>query len=39
MTSKKTGYLGNENLKASGVNLEFTQDQVKEYIKCAQHPV
>ena len=38
MTSKKTGYLGNENLKASGVNIEFTQDQVKEYIKCAQDP-
>jgi hypothetical protein len=39
MTSKKQGYLGNENLKASGVDIEFTKDQIKEYIKCSQDPV
>lgn len=38
MTSKKQGYLGNENLKSSGVDIQFTQEQVKEYIKCSQDP-
>lgn len=38
MTNKKTGYLGNSNLKASGVEIEFTKDQVQEYIKCSQDP-
>ena len=38
MTNKKTGYLGNPNLKAGGVELQFTSDQVKEYIKCSQDP-
>ena len=33
------GYLGNPSLKASGVDIEFTQDQVKEYIKCAKDPI
>lgn len=28
-------YLGNVNLKAAGVPLHFTKDQVDEYIKCA----
>jgi hypothetical protein len=28
-------YLGNQNLKAAGVNVEYTQEQVQEYIKCA----
>ena len=38
MTTKKTGYLGNPNLKAEGVNINFTEDQVKEYVKCSQDP-
>lgn len=33
------GYLGNPNLKRVGVTLEFTEEQVKEYINCAQDPV
>ena len=33
------GYLGNPNLKASGVEIEFTEEQVKEYVKCAKDPV
>ena len=33
------GYLGNPNLKASGVEIEYTEDQVKEYMKCAKDPV
>ena len=32
-------YLSNPNLKKIGVNLEFTQDQIQEYIKCAQDPI
>jgi len=28
-------YLGNQNLKAAGVNVEYTQEQIQEYIKCA----
>lgn len=29
-------YLGNANLKAIGVELEFTEDQIQEYLKCAK---
>jgi hypothetical protein len=39
MTSKKIGYLGNPNLKSSGVDIQFTKEQVKEYIRCANDPV
>ena len=36
---KMDGYLGNPNLKAAGVEIEFTEEQVKEYVKCAKDPV
>jgi len=36
---KKTGYLGNPNLKEIGTKIEFTKEQVEEYIKCSQDPV
>ena len=39
MTIKSKGYLGNVNLKESGVNIEFTKKQVTEYMKCAKDPV
>ena len=39
MTSKKGGYLGNSNLKPAGIGIEFTKDQVQEYMKCAQDPI
>ena len=39
MTDKKGGYLGNANLKPAGVGIEFTKDQVQEYMKCAQDPI
>ena len=39
MTDKKTGYLGNPNLKEAGVEQNFTPAQVKEYIKCSQDPI
>ena len=29
-------YLGNKNLKRVGVPVEYTQEQVKEYIKCSR---
>jgi hypothetical protein len=32
-------YLGNKNLKKRDVKLEFTPDQVKEYLKCSQDVV
>jgi hypothetical protein len=32
-------YLGNRNLKRSNVIINFTPDQVQEYIKCARDPV
>ena len=32
-------YLGNANLKAIGVDLEFTEDQIQEYLKCANDPI
>ena len=31
-------YLGNKNLKKVGVPVEYTQEQVKEYIKCSKDP-
>lgn len=32
-------YLGNPNLKKANVPVDFTQDQVQEYIKCGQDPI
>jgi len=32
-------YLGNKNLKRSDVVVEFTKDQVQEFIKCSRDPV
>ena len=37
MTAKS--YLGNSNLKASGVPLNFTKDEIEEYLKCADDPI
>jgi len=39
MTKHKDGYLGNPNLKPVGVQQQFTPEQVKEYIKCANDPI
>jgi hypothetical protein len=36
MTTKQ--YLGNVNLKAAGVQLNFTEYQIEEYMKCASDP-
>ena len=32
-------YLGNPNLKKANTPIEFTQDQILEYIKCKEDPV
>lgn len=37
-SKKPKNYLSNKNLKAGGVSIEFTEEQVKEYIKCAKDP-
>lgn len=34
-----TQYLGNQNLKAAGVAIDFTKEQIEEYIKCADDPI
>ena len=39
MTSRKGGYLGNPNLKEAGVEVQFTKEQVEEYIKCSNDPL
>jgi hypothetical protein len=33
------GYLGNERLKKVGIELSYTEEQVKEIIKCTEDPV
>jgi hypothetical protein len=33
------GYLGNSNLKRTGVELSYTEEQVAEIIKCTEDPV
>lgn len=41
MTTKqnKSAYLGNANLKAANVPVEFTEEQIAEYLRCSQDPV
>ena len=36
MTDIEKSYLGNPNLKAANVKVEFTKDQVEEYLKCSK---
>ena len=39
MADRDTTYLGNINLKPTGVNIEFTEEQVQEYLKCQADPL
>lgn len=39
MKSRTTVYNNNKNLKAAGVQLNFTQEQVQEYLKCSKDPI
>ena len=32
-------YLGNPNLKRTNVPINFTEDQIQEYLKCKGDPV
>jgi len=32
-------YNANSNLKAAGVDVQFTPEDVKEYMKCAADPI
>jgi hypothetical protein len=32
-------YKGNKNLKSTGVDLNWTEEQVQEYVKCADDPI
>ena len=32
-------YNNNQNLKAAGVPVEFTEEQVKEYVRCSKDPI
>ena len=36
---KRNGYLGNPNLKPEGEVIQFTKEQIEEYVKCAKDPV
>ena len=38
-TDPSSFYLGNPNLKKVGTEIQFTQEQVKEYLKCKDDPV
>ena len=38
-SKKKQGYLGNSNLKQISTEVEFTKEQVAEYMKCANDPI
>jgi hypothetical protein len=35
----KTAYRDNPLLKKAGVQLEYTQEQIEEYVKCAKDPI
>ncbi|NBP56519.1 terminase [bacterium] len=39
MSQRKTVYKGNPNLKATNISIEFTTEQVEEYVKCSQDPL
>ena len=39
MLEMMKGYLGNNNLKRVGEQIEWTPDMVKEYMKCAEDPI
>jgi len=37
--NKSQKYLGNSNLKAAGVNVNFSEKQIEEYVRCSQDPL
>ena len=39
MSISVPAYKGNPNLKSAGVEVSFTEAQVKEFIKCSKDPI
>lgn len=39
MNNQRSGYRANPNLKAPGVNVNYTQEQLEDYLKCAKDPI
>lgn len=39
MSEKETSYLSNPKLKRAGVEHEYTEEQIKEYLKCSKDPI
>ena len=39
LSTAKNSYNGNQNLKQIGFQITLTQEQVKEYLKCARDPI
>jgi hypothetical protein len=39
MNKNNQGYRNNPNLKLPGIELQYTKEQLEEYIKCAKNPV
>ena len=37
--SRHEGYLGNQNIKRSGVGVNWTPEMVDEYVKCMNDPI
>lgn len=35
----ESGYLGNLNLKRKGTNIEWTEEKVQEFLRCAKDPI
>ena len=35
----KTIYLGNPNLKRQNVEIDYTEEQIQEYVKCRDDPI
>jgi len=39
MINKNDIYLGNPNLKKANVQIQYTQEQIQEFLKCKEDPV
>ena len=39
LKNAEMGYLGNPNVKRDGVQQQFTQNEVSEYLKCMKDPI
>ena len=39
LIDKFKGYNGNTNIKRKGIQVQFTEDMMREYVKCAEDPI